>query len=208
MKRLKSEFVIKIDQLVLGSTSKFRAALLAQAGIRHFKQVASGCDEQTITHKEPARQALLRAEAKASAVPVESRSLVIGADQVLEFEGKSYGKADSAKIAEERLREMSGKTHYLHSAFALAHMKKDNLPEIVHSEVVTVSLTMRELSLTEVKNYVATGEWRGCAGCYQFENIGINLFQKINGTTDAVIGMPLIPLLTALRNYGINPIAL
>jgi len=188
-------------RLVLASTSPFRAQILKSAGV-DFDAIGPDVDEKGIFSADPAAMALARAEAKATDIAVKNLdSVVIGADQVLSLGDRTFTKAQDINEARRRLLELSGQTHTLHSAFALAMNGK-----ILASKVVDVAMAMRKLANGEIDRYLATGEWRGAVGCYQAENHGIQLFESIGGDTTAVVGLPMPQLLTALRLIGVNPL--
>jgi septum formation protein len=196
---------LKINRLVLASTSRFRRVLLEQSGIQVFG-IAPQCDEDAIQAAEPMQTARLRAEAKAMSVGiVHENSIVIAADQVLEFKGQVYGKAADEEEARQRLREFSGQVHRLHSAFSLAYYEADRpTPQLLSSEVITATLGMRTLTADELEAYLRTREWEGCAGCYQYENRGAQLFDWVDGDHTTIIGLPVLALLKELRKLGIN----
>jgi septum formation protein len=196
---------LKINRLVLASTSRFRRVLLEQSGIQVFG-IAPQCDEEAIEGSNPLETARLRADAKALSVGiVHENSLVIAADQVLEFQGRAYGKAADEDEARQRLREFSGQVHRLHSAFSLAFYEADRpTPCLVSSQVTTATLGMRSLAPDELDAYVKTREWEGCAGCYQYENRGAQLFDWVDGDHTTIIGLPVLSLLKVLRKLGIN----
>ncbi len=196
---------MKINRLVLASTSRFRRVLLEQSGIQVFG-IAPQCDEEAIVGANPLLTARLRADAKALSVgTVHENSIVIAADQVLEFQGRAYGKAADEDEARQRLQEFSGQVHRLHSAFSLAFYEADRpTPRLVSSEVVTATLGMRSLAPDELDAYVRTREWEGCAGCYQYENLGAQLFDWVDGDHTTIIGLPVLALLKELRTLGIN----
>lgn len=188
-------------RLVLASTSPFRAQILKSAGME-FDAIGPDVDEKAILVANPGAMAVARAEAKAFDISTKNLdSVVIGADQVLSLGDRTFTKAQDINEARRRLLELSGQTHTLHSAFALAMNGK-----ILVSKVVDVSMAMRKLANGEIDRYLATGEWRGAVGCYQAENHGIHLFESIGGDTTAVVGLPLPQLLTALRSIGVNPL--
>lgn len=190
-----------VNQLILASTSPFRAQILTSAGIL-FDAVAPEVDEKSIIGDTPAGTAKARAEAKALDVAGKyPQAVVIGADQVLSLGDRLLSKAGDINEARRRLLDLSGQTHVLHSGFALAHAGR-----ILASDVVDVPMEMRRLSAGEIDRYLATGEWRGAVGCYQAENRGIQLFARIGGNTTAVVGLPVPELLTALRSVGVNPL--
>lgn len=195
---------LTVKQLVLGSTSPFRRALLQAAGVELGVQ-APGVDETAIQAPDAAALARARARAKASAVAVaRPECLVIGADQVLGLEGKSFDKAASAAEAVQRLTQLSGKTHYLYSAFCLAWAAPGQSPRILCEDMVPVAMPMRALSEAAIAAYVATGEWQGSVGCYQYENRGVHLFNEVAAEHSAIVGLPLTALFGQLRRLGID----
>lgn len=193
-----------INRLVLASTSRFRLALLAQAGL-DVTGMAPICDEDSLQAANPLALAQLRSDAKALSLGAFSEPvLVLGADQVLDFAGQAYGKARDAEEAEKRLQQFSGQIHRLHSAYSIALYQPGILsPRLLRCRVVTATLGMRDLSLAEIQRYVATGEWQGCAGCYQYENQGIQLFDWVDGDQTTIIGLPMLALLSDLRHLGL-----
>lgn len=198
---------MKINRLLLASTSPYRLALLKQAGITVTAQ-RSDCDESTISAATPYALAKARSEGKGLDLAVEGEgSLVIAADQVLDFHGQAYGKADSREEAFERLRRFAGHEHSLHSAYCLVHYDpKAGIKRLLRSQVITAKLHMRPLSDQEIHAYLDTGEWEGCAGCYQYENRAVQLFDYVQGDLSTIIGLPIPALLKDLRELGINPL--
>jgi septum formation protein len=198
---------VKINRLVLASTSPYRLALLENAGLA-VTPVAPHADEALVDAPEPMALARARSELKGVSLPLRDEPfLAIAADQVLEFAGEAFGKAHSAEEAFDRLRRLSGRPHLLHSAYCLVyHDGQQNLVRILSSRVVTAEMTMRKLSDEELQAYLATDEWRGCAGCYQYENQGVHLFESVLGDASTIIGLPLLNLLEDMRRLGVNPL--
>lgn len=141
------------------------------------------------------------AAAKACAVSHEDpEALVIGSDQVLAVEGAILAKPGGSDGVRATLKTLSGKTHDLHSAVALAFAGR-----VVWSASDTARLTMRTLSEPFIADYIARAgsgvEW--CVGAYQIEGLGIQLFDEICGDYFTILGMPLLPLLGQLRTEGV-----
>lgn len=187
--------------LILASESATRKALLTAAGIA-FEARAAGVKEREIeaaavalgaTPPQVARQL---AEAKALAVP---GGVVVGADQVLALDNRLLHKAPTLEDARERLEALRGKTHHLHAAAALA---RDGA--IVWSAVDTAELTMRDFDDTDRDAVLALeGEAvLGSVGAYRIEGPSIRLFDRISGDYFTILGMPLLPLLAALRQWA------
>ena len=184
--------------LVLASTSPWRRGLLTQVGLE-FEAVAPETPEPLEEGGDPIEQAERFASEKARAVAaIRPDSIVVGADQVLEFEGRSYGKVETAAEALEALRRLAGRTHALVTAVSILAPGR---PEWRGREVSR--LTMRALSEAELTAYLATGEWEGCAGCYRLEGRGLALFERIEGDHTNVLGLPVPMLLTQLRTLGV-----
>lgn len=195
-----------VKELVLASSSPFRKALLEAAGVP-FRVRAAEVDEYAIRADDPKDLALLRAEAKALAVAaLEPGALVIGADQVLSLGRVTFGKAKDRAEAKLRLTQLQGQVHHLHSAVVLA-FAGDGAPRAVERFVVDCAMPMRPLQEKEIEAYLDTGEWRGSVGCYQYENRGVHLLHGAQAEHSAIVGLPMIPLLHALRRLGVDALA-
>jgi len=195
------------NKLILASESKYRRQILEQVGLK-FETKPSKIDEYLIDDADGKTQASKRAAAKATKVANEYRnSIVIGCDQTLGFNGKIYDKALTAAEAAQRLAEFSGQTHQLYSAVSfMIHPEGVESGTLLDEFVETVPMTMRTLDSNEIDQYVSLGEWEGCVGCYQAENIGASLFSRIGGDLHTIIGLPTTSILSRLRKIGINPI--
>jgi len=146
--------------------------------------------------------ALAQALAKAKAEEVSQRfpeAIIIGCDQILELDGAILHKATNEEEACQRLSALSGKTHRLHSAFALI---KGGV--ILSCHVETAQMTMRSLSPDYIRSYLKRADKSvlKSVGVYQIEGTGIRLFEAIKGDYWAIIGLPLLPLLHDLRRFG------
>lgn len=188
--------------VVLASQSGIRRSVLTAAGVAFDAQSPSVDEDAVKTEmqgKPPAAIALALAEKKALAVSATRDGLVIGADQVLVFDGAIWDKARSMQEAEERLAVLRGKTHELVCGLAIAHGG-----DIVWRHGQTSRLTMRNYSDAFLARYLhEAGEAiLTSVGCYQLEGLGAQLFESIEGDYFAVLGMPLLPLLAALRDHG------
>ncbi len=193
-----------MEPLVLASTSKWRAAMLKRLGLS-FTQVASDFDELSVTGVSPEEAALACASGKARATAQTLESgWVIGSDQVADLEGKRLHKPATAQEASERLRELSGKWHALHTAVALVRAS-DGLE---YTSVTTVRLKMKSLLPDEIEHYIKVDNPVGCAGAYMIEGLGIALFEDIQGCDEsAIVGLPLMAVCGLLRKAGIEPLS-
>lgn len=169
--------------LVLASASPQRKAILEQLGIAFTVQPA---DVEELTDGDPPQVVVDNALRKARAV---DGSLVLGADTEVFLDGRIYGKAADQEQAEAYLRELSGRTHEVHSGIAL----RGGDCEQTGSAVTLV--TFRALSEREVEWYLGTGEWRGRAGAYAIQGRGSALVERIEGDFWNVVGLPVPKLL-------------
>jgi septum formation protein len=193
-------------QVVLASASQIRGRLLANAGISFVVEPASiderALEAQLAASGVVATDEIALALAKAKALAVSRRrpeAVVIGADQVLELDDRRVSKARDGAEARHILSSLRGRTHILRSAVVL--MRGD---EVAWSHVSIARMTMRSFSDAFLERYLAEMGSAATAsvGCYQLEGIGIQLFKNVDGDYFTVLGMPLLPLLSALRALG------
>jgi septum formation protein len=192
-------------RLVLASASPFRRRMLEAAGLS-FEVVAADVDEAAIKRELLASGstpsaiaealAVAKARAVASGVP---EALVIGADQVLALGPELFSKPRNISEAREQLQRLRGKTHQLHTAAALVTGGK-----AVWTHVEIASLTMRAFSDAFLAGYLRQVGDRAChtVGAYEIEGPGVQLFERIEGDTFTIIGLPLLALLAELRARG------
>jgi septum formation protein len=192
--------------LVLASQSGSRKAMLEAAGVS-FRAVPAALDERALEaslgEAGPAQIALALAEAKALAVSAAAPgALVLGSDSLVEVEGRRFDKPTSRDNAAEHLRFFSGRAMRLHSAAALV---RDGA--VVWSHAALAVLAVRPLDAAFIADYL-DHEWPEvgyCAGAFRIEARGVQLFESITGDHFTVLGMPLLPVLGALRDLGELP---
>lgn len=191
--------------LVLASASPFRRALLENAGLA-FEARAAEIDERALekpledTGATPEAVALALAEAKARDVArYFGDALVIGSDQTMSLEERVYHKPKDMAEAARHLLSLSGKTHRLNSAIVLLRGE-----EVVWRHVSSAHMTVRPLTVDFVERHLQrVGEKAlSSVGAYQLEGEGIQLFDKIEGDYFTILGLPMLPLLTKLRELG------
>ncbi len=192
--------------LVLASGSRIRADLLKNAGL-DIEVDPADVDERVVEAPlleagfSPEDLASVLAEAKANDVSDRrAGDLVIGADQILAFEGERRTKPEDMEAARRQLLAFSGKTHELHSAVVIS---KNG--EAIWRHVSTARLTMRELSPAFIGHYLAAAgeDVLSSVGAYQLESLGVQLFEKIDGDYFTILGLPLLPLLAELRSLKV-----
>jgi septum formation protein len=184
--------------IVLASKSASRRTMLGAAGVE-FEVRPAAIDERELEAEledaDAATVALVLAEAKA--LSVEGRGQpVLGSDSVVSVDGRRFNKPASRAQAAEHLRYFSDKTMQLHSAAAIAvggHLR--------WSHVNRAELQVRALSDDFIERYLIA-EWpevAQCVGVFRIESLGVQLFESIDGDMFTVLGMPLLPVLGALR---------
>ena len=191
--------------LVLASASVVRRRVLGNAGLA-FEIDPAGIDESGIKAERRAAAASAAevaktlAEAKALAVSRRRpKAWVIGADQVLAFQGAFLDKPRDMAEAASHLRRFRGRSHDLVSAVCVAF---EGRPRWLYSEAAT--LHVRDFSDAFLDSHVAdVGESiLSSVGAYRLEGPGAQLFSRIDGDYFAVLGLPLLPLLGFLRGAG------
>jgi len=184
--------------IVLASKSASRRTMLGAAGVE-FEARPAAIDERALEAGlgtiDAAGVALALAEAKALSVDGRGRP-VLGSDSVVSVAGQRFNKPASRADAAEHLRFFSGKIMELHSAAAIAiggHLR--------WSHVARARLKVRALSDDFIERYLVA-EWPEvgqCVGVFRIESLGVQLFESIEGDMFTVLGMPLLPVLGALR---------
>lgn len=193
-------------RLLLASRSAARRHMLEAAGVP-FDSVEAGLDEEdakaglAAAGFEPPDLAEMLAEMKARSVVDPGEALVLGADQVLELDdGSILSKPASRAEAKAQLRALSGRTHYLHSAAAIVQRG-----ERVWGRTESAALKVRPLGGDFLEAYLDR-EYeaiRWSVGGYRIEGEGVQLFDAIEGSHFAILGLPLLPLLAFLRERGL-----
>lgn len=185
--------------LMLASGSKTRQSLLRPV----FPDIAvKPCPDdveeglkETYRQAGPATLALRLAEGKALHISRECPGhAVIGADQTCDLGGTLLSKQKTAETALAQLRNMRGRTHYLHSAVAVA---REGKIEAAFTE--TAALSMYDISDAGLIAYIEKETPFFSAGCYLYEGGGRHLFREVKGDIETILGLPVTPLLNALR---------
>lgn len=192
------------NRLILASKSASRRAMLDAAGVA-YEAVPADIDERAVeaglAGAAPGEVAEALSVAKAAAVAdLHPQALVLGSDSLVVAGGRRFDKPQSREEAGEHLRFFSGKVMELHSAAALV---REGGCEWSHASVAR--LHVRDLSDRFISHYLDL-EWPAIGhtvGAFRIEGPGVQLFQAIEGDQFTVLGMPLLPLLGALREAGV-----
>ena len=192
--------------IILASQSAGRRRMLENAGVP-FRAEPADIDEEAVRRTLASRSASIEevastlARKKAEAVSaLQPGSLVLGADQMLECEGRRFDKPADIAEARRHLQFLQGRTHSLVTAAVLA---SDGERLWSHTEVCR--LTMRSLSCECLEAYLDEVGERvlESVGCYQIEGRGVRLFERIEGDWHAIIGLPLVAVLNELGARGV-----
>jgi len=187
--------------LILASQSRARHALLVNAGI-DVEVIPAHVDERAIQRSAGAAAATdiaaLLAREKGLAISAGKPGRhVLGADQTLALGNRLFNKPYERAQAAEQLQALAGRAHQLHSAVAVV---RDGA--ILFEHVATAIMTMRPLHETDIAAYLdqAGDAVTSSVGAYQLENLGVHLFERIEGDHFTILGLPLLPLFAFLRS--------
>lgn len=195
-------------RLILASASKARQSMLRAAGLA-FDAISAEIDEEAIRGAMQSESTCVDANdvartlAEEKAVAVSKRypdALVIGSDQVLGLGTRLFSKAATLHEARVVLHRLRGRTHELVSSVALA---QDG--DVLWTASESAQMAMRDFSDEFLATYLehAGKGILDCVGCYEWEGLGVQLFEEIDGDCFTILGMPLLPLLAELRRRGV-----
>jgi septum formation protein len=191
-------------KLVLASGSPRRLALLAQIGIEPDRLMPVTIDESPRKRETPRNLARRLAREKVAAAlsalksePELAGALVLAADTVVSVGRRILPRADQIEEAAACLRQLSGRSHRVHTALALATAKGQ-----VRRRLVETRVRFKRLSREDIESYLASGEWRGKAGGYAIQGIAGGFVVKLIGSYSGVVGLPLYETMTLLAGEG------
>ncbi|NBX52285.1 MAG: septum formation protein Maf [Proteobacteria bacterium] len=188
--------------IILASSSNIRNQILKSHNI-DFKVVKPTYDEDSekklLKPMTPKNLALFLATQKALSVSkIHPNAVVIGSDQVCEFNQKDISKSHNLDEAIAQLKLFNGKTHYQNNAIVIVRDGK-----VIFRNFARASLTMRKLKTQQIIDYVNSDKPIGCAGSYKYESFGKHLFEKVRGDYFAILGLPIQPILNFLHSHEI-----
>jgi septum formation protein len=191
--------------IILASASPFRLAMLVNAGLEVVSvrpQIDERAAEAPLLDSGVAPEEVAQILAEAKAIEVSQRqpgALVLGCDQTLNLGDEIFHKPADMEAARRHLLKLSGKTHHLNSGVVLAREG-----QVLWRTVSIATMTMRKLDPGFIGRHLARVGDRALqsVGAYQIEGEGIQLFEKIEGDYFTIVGLPLLPVLAALRELG------
>ena len=185
-----------LPPVILASASPRRRDLLNLISLAHEVRPAD-VDETYLTGEQPAEHAERLARSKAEKIASGGdHALVIGADTIVVIDGQVLGKPRDKADAARMIGMLSGRTHTVMTAIAVARAGK------VASSVVEVRVTFRDLDAGEIEGYIATGEPMDKAGAYGIQGYGATIVSRIEGDYFAVMGMSLVTLVRLMSEVG------
>ena len=192
-------------KIILASKSKVRKEILDKNGLNCEVQ-PSNVDEDTVKESlekqkaSPEEVSKNLAELKANKVSQKfTDEFVIGADSVIDLNGKVISKPTDRNQAYEILKSLNGKTHYLISSVCIS--KGGNM---IWNFTDRASLTMKSMTEKEMKEYLSkiSDEALYAYNVYQIEGLGRSLFSKIEGNENTIMGLPVEKIKDYLKNYN------
>lgn len=187
--------------IVLASTSIYRGELLSTLQIP-FQVAAPNVDETPLPGEDAKQTSIRLSQLKAQAVAHNHpNALIIGSDQVALLDGQQLGKPLTHDNAVRQLRAMRGKTITFYTALTLLNARNGTM----QMDLAETQVSFRQLSDDEIERYLVKEQPYHCAGSAKSEGLGIALISRIEGDDpNALIGLPLISLVTMLKNQGVN----
>ena len=182
-------------RVILASQSPRRRELLTLVGIPH-EVMPADLDETYLPGEAPAAHAERLARAKAAAITIPD-AVVIGSDTIVVVDGNVLGKPTDDAEAARMLGRLSGRTHTVMTAVAVAWRGR------IESAVEEVAVTFHALSPVVIMGYVATREPMDKAGAYGIQGYGATLISRVDGDYFAVMGLPLHRMVQLLERLGI-----
>lgn len=186
--------------LVLASTSPFRKEILSRLHIP-FETLAPLVDETPLENESPTQLVTRLSILKAKFAKLE-RALVIGSDQVAVIDNNTIlGKPGNHEQAVKQLNQVSGKQVDFLTGLSVINTETNK----IQTDVVHFSVKFRQLTSTQIENYLKIDQPYNCAGSFKSEGLGIALLDRMIGSDPtAIIGLPLIRLVRMLETEGFS----
>lgn len=183
-------------RVVLASQSPRRRELLTLIGVTHTVMPAD-IDESVHPNEQPVNHAERLARTKASVIAASDKTaLVIGSDTIVVIDDHILGKPTDEEDAARMLRQLSGRTHTVVTAVAVAYGER------LVSAIERVAVTFRELTDENIRAYIATREPMDKAGAYGIQGFGATIVERIDGDFFSVMGLPLGQMIRLCEDVG------
>jgi septum formation protein len=183
-------------RVILASASPRRRELLTLIGMPHEVRPAD-IDETYQAGESPREHALRLAREKAARIP-DADAVVIGSDTIVVVDGDVLGKPANEAEASRMLRRLSGRSHTVITAVAVAWQGR------VAVDAESVEVTFHPLSDEQIRGYIATREPMDKAGAYGIQGFGATIVARVNGDYFAVMGLPLQRMVGLMRELGLD----
>ena len=189
------QFPFYTKEIILASASPRRRYLLELIGIRH-KVIKPEINEEDQDVDDPAEHVLKLSHLKAHQVAQRVESgIVVGADTIVVFRGEILGKPRDQHEAISMLGRLAGRWHEVYTGLTVIETQSHKMAQGYERTRVK----MRKLTPEEIQAYVATGEPMDKAGSYGIQGIGAGIVEKVYGCYFNVVGLPIVRLLSLLR---------
>jgi len=191
-----------MEPIILASSSPRRQEILKMLKIP-FRVIMPNIDETISSLLDPAEIPELLAREKVLAVihslpPEQEIPWVLGADTIISYNGKIYGKPEDQDQAFEFLKDFQGNTHKVITSLVLYNGKTKE----TSSRVASTDVSFAPMTDEEIQWYVDTGEWHGAAGGYRIQSLASVFVNNIKGSYSGVIGLPIFELYDILKEQG------
>lgn len=193
--------VSTVRQIILASNSRYRKALLNRLGLP-FQAIPPAIDESTRDGEPPAHMVMRLARQKAGALCQHyPDALIIGSDQCAVVSDSVLGKPGNFDRAFCQLKLASGKTAIFHTGLCLL----DTANGYCQIDDIVFKVSLRQLTDAQITHYLQKEKPYDCAGSFKAEGLGVALFERMEGDDpNALIGLPLIRLVSMLKNAGVH----
>lgn len=185
--------------LILASSSPRRLELIEQLGLQPLV-IAADIDETPHAAENPQDYVLRLSHGKAQKVALQqdAAAIVLGADTIIDHAGQVLGKPDDLQQSIDMLTQLAASTHRVLTGVTI--IRADQM----ESAVIATEVSMREISVDEIRAYWRTGEPHGKAGSYAIQGRGARFVTAIHGSYSNVVGLPLFETADMLSRFGIE----
>ena len=186
-------------KLILASSSEIRKKILSSHNVS-FRAVKHKFDEDIGKKNlllDPAELSLYLAEHKSLSLCDDHKDhIILGCDQVCALNNKVFSKPNNSEQAIFNLAELSGKSHQLIGSYSFSRNSK-----VLFNETIICNMTMKHLTIEEITDYIYLDKPLKSCGSYMFEKNGYKLFSKVQGSLEAINGLPFTYLSKKLKEY-------